>query len=41
LLAEKQALCLNGRDLFDRGRDFSDLDAMVEQLWRGTESGAV
>jgi hypothetical protein len=39
LLAQKRALRLNRHDPLGRGRDFSDLDAMAERLWRGTESG--
>lgn len=39
LLAETRRLRLNRRDPLGTGRDFSALDAIAEQLWRGTAFG--
>jgi hypothetical protein len=38
LLAETRRLTLNRADPLGAGRDFAALDAMAEQLWRGTAS---
>lgn len=37
LLAERRRLLLNRADPLGFGRDFAELDAMVQLLWRGTE----
>ena len=39
LLAETRRLRLNRSDPLGAGRDFAALDAMAEQLWRGTAPG--
>jgi hypothetical protein len=39
LLAERRRLLLNRGDPLGAGRDFAELDAMVELLWRGTAEG--
>ncbi|MXO58754.1 hypothetical protein GRI89_04270 [Altererythrobacter salegens] len=38
LLVERRQLRLKRRDPLGAGRDFADLDAMVEELWRGSET---
>jgi hypothetical protein len=37
LLADRSRLLLNRTDPLGRGRDFTELDAMAERLWRETE----
>ena len=37
LLAERRRLRLNRADPLGSGRDFAELDAMAELLWRETE----
>jgi hypothetical protein len=39
LLAERRRLRLNRSDPLGYGRDFAELDAMAELLWRETEQG--
>ena len=36
LLAERRRLVLNRKDPLGAGFDFTELDAMAEQLWRST-----
>jgi hypothetical protein len=38
LLADRRRLRLNRRDPLGKGRDFSKLDAMAEELWRLSET---
>jgi hypothetical protein len=39
LLAERRRLRLNRGDPFDAGKDFAELDAMADLLWRDTTEG--
>jgi hypothetical protein len=39
LLAERRRLVLNRADPLGTGRDFAELDAMADLLWRETEEG--